>query len=54
VIATGAVADRVRAAAADYPRETRFYDELNEDADRVLFVQPGHGLAGPWIALYRL
>jgi 4-amino-4-deoxy-L-arabinose transferase-like glycosyltransferase len=54
VIATGAVADRVRAAAADYPRETRFYDDLDEDADRVLLVQPGHGLAGPWIALYRL
>jgi 4-amino-4-deoxy-L-arabinose transferase-like glycosyltransferase len=54
VLATGAVADRIRAAAADYPRETRFYDDLDEQARRVLLVRPGDGLAGPWVALYRL
>ena len=54
VLATGAIADRVRAAAADYPRETRFYDDLAAEATRVVLVRPGHGLAGPWIALYRL
>jgi len=54
VLATGAVADRVRAAASDYPRESRFYDDLDAQARRVLLVRPGDGLAGPWVALYRL
>ena len=54
VLVTGAVADRVLAAAADYPRESRFYGELETGADRVLLVPPGDGLAGPWVALYRL
>jgi hypothetical protein len=53
-LVTGAVADRVRAAADRYPREARFYDELERDARRVLLVQPGDDLAGPWVALYEL
>ena len=54
VLVTGAVADRVRAAAGRYPREARFYADLDADARRVLFVRPGGELAGPWVALYRL
>ena len=51
---TGAVADRVLAARDRYPREARFYDELRMQAKRVYHVQPGHGLAGPWVSVYRL
>ena len=54
VLVTGAVADRVLAAAGDYPREARFYADLERDATRVLVVRPGGDLTGPWIALYRL
>ncbi|MBA3348167.1 MAG: hypothetical protein H0T13_06365 [Actinobacteria bacterium] len=54
VLVTGAVADRVLAAAEEYPREARFYGVLETGADRVLLVSPGNGLAGPWVALYRL
>ncbi|MCP9485434.1 MAG: hypothetical protein MSC30_06215 [Gaiellaceae bacterium MAG52_C11] len=54
VLVTGAVADRVLAAAERYPVETRFYGELETDARRVLRVDPGGGLAGPWVAVYRL
>ena len=54
VLVTGAVADRVLAAARRYPREARFYRELETGTNRVLSVQPGHGLTGPWVALYRL
>ena len=50
----GAVADRVLAAAARYPREARFYAELETGARRVLIVRPGGDLGGPWVALYRL
>jgi 4-amino-4-deoxy-L-arabinose transferase-like glycosyltransferase len=53
-LVTGAVADRVRAAAGSYPREARFYDELEADARRVLIVRPGGDLVGPWVALYEL
>jgi 4-amino-4-deoxy-L-arabinose transferase-like glycosyltransferase len=51
---TGAVADRVLAAADRYPREARFYAELEAEARRVLLVRPGGDLGGPWVALYRL
>ncbi len=54
VLVTGAVADRVLAAAEDYPRETRFLRDLEASTDRVLRVEPGDGLAGPWVAVYRL
>ena len=54
VLVTGAVAERVLAAPERYPAEARFYAELEADARRVLRVAPGDGLAGPWVALYRL
>jgi len=54
VLVTGAVADRVLAAADSYPREAAFYGELESGAERVLLVEPGGELAGPWVALYRL
>jgi 4-amino-4-deoxy-L-arabinose transferase-like glycosyltransferase len=53
-LVTGAVADRVLAAGDRYPREARFYDALRTQAKRVYHVQPGHGLAGPWVSVYRL
>ena len=54
MLVTGAVADRVLAARDRYPREARFYDDLRTRAKRVYHVQPGHGLTGPWVSLYRL
>jgi hypothetical protein len=54
VVVTGAVADRVLAAKEDYPREVRFYRQLQRDAKRLYYVRPAHGLAGPWVAVYRL
>jgi hypothetical protein len=54
VLVSGAVADRVLAAPADYPRETRLYRQLEQSTERVLRVDPEDGLAGPWVALYRL
>ena len=53
-LVTGAIADRVLAARDRYPREARFYDELRTRAKRVYHVRPGHGLAGPWVSVYRL
>ena len=54
VVVTGAVTDRVLAARDRYPREARFYDDLEARAQRVYYVQPGGDLAGPWVAVYRL
>jgi 4-amino-4-deoxy-L-arabinose transferase-like glycosyltransferase len=54
VVVTGAVADRVLAAREHYPREVRFYDQLQRQAKRLYYVRRGHGLAGPWVAVYRL
>jgi hypothetical protein len=54
VVVTGAVTDRVLAARDRYPREARFYDELERRAQRVYYVEPGGDLAGPWVAVYRL
>ena len=54
VLVTGAVADRVLAAADRYPREAAFYAELESETERVLLVSPGGALGGPWVALYRL
>ncbi len=54
VLVTGAVADRVLAAREDYPREVRFYRQLQRQAIRLYYVKPAHGLAGPWVAVYRL
>ena len=53
VVVTGAVEDRVLAAAGDYPRETQFLHDLRREA-RVYPVHPGGGLAGPWVEIYRL
>lgn len=54
VLVTGAVADRVLAARDRYPREARFYGELERHAQLVYHLAPGHGLAGPWVSVYRL
>jgi len=54
VLVTGAVADRVLAARKNYPLETRFYRQLQRQAIRLYYVTPAHGLAGPWVAVYRL
>jgi len=54
VLVTGAIADRVLAARDRYPREARFYDQLRTRARQVYHLGPGHGLTGPWVALYRL
>jgi hypothetical protein len=54
VVATGAIADRVRAAADRYPREVRFYDDLQRQAKLLYRVGAGRGRSGPWVAIYRL
>jgi hypothetical protein len=54
VVVTGAVADRVLAARERYPREARFYERLRIAARRLYYVDSGHGLAGPWVAVYRI
>jgi Glycosyltransferase family 87 len=53
-LVTGAVADRVLAARDRYPREARYYDQLRLREKRLYYVSSGHGLSGPWVALYRL
>jgi 4-amino-4-deoxy-L-arabinose transferase-like glycosyltransferase len=52
-VVTGAVADRVLAAKDDYPKETRFYDDLSTLTKRLFYVRED-GLNGPWVAVYRL
>jgi Dolichyl-phosphate-mannose-protein mannosyltransferase len=54
VVVTGAVADRVRAARDRYPREAAFYDDLKARTKRVYYIADRDGLAGPWVAIYRL
>jgi hypothetical protein len=54
VLVSGAVADRVLAARSNYPREARFYDQLRRQARTVYRLEPGHGLTGPWVAMYGL
>jgi 4-amino-4-deoxy-L-arabinose transferase-like glycosyltransferase len=53
VLVTGVVTDRVLRARADYPFESRFYEELAR-RPALVDVEPGHGLAGPWVRLYRI
>ena len=53
VVVTGAVEDRVLAAASDYPRETSFLHALRSEP-LVYWVGPGDGLVGPWLRVYRL
>jgi hypothetical protein len=52
-IVTGAVEDRILAAAGDYPRETRFYRDLR-GTKRVYSIHPRDKLAGPWVEIYQL
>ena len=54
VVVYGAVADRVRAAERDYPREAAFYDALERSAKRVYRLDPGGAYSGPWVAVYRI
>ena len=54
VVVTGAVTDRVLAARDRYPKESAFYDDLRTKTRRVFYLAPGDGLAGPWVAVYRL
>ena len=55
VIVSGAVTDRVLAARDRYPREARFYDELERAPKPAFEVLPGEpGPAGPWVRVYRL
>jgi 4-amino-4-deoxy-L-arabinose transferase-like glycosyltransferase len=53
VLVTGSVTDRVLRARSDYPLESRFYDALARLEPQV-DVEPGHGLTGPWVRLYRI
>jgi len=53
VLVTGAVTDRVLRARSSYPSESRFYEELAR-LRPVVDVEPGHGLGGPWVRLYRI
>ena len=53
VLVTGAVTDRVLRARSHYPLESRFYDSLGR-LDPVVDVEPGDGLTGPWVRLYRI
>jgi len=55
VIVSGDVTDRVLAARDRYPREARFYDELQRGPKPAFVVLPGEpGLVGPWVRVYRL
>ena len=53
VVVTGAVEDRVLAAARHYPRETRFYESLKREW-RVYAIRPHGDVGGPWLEIYRL
>src|SRR5262245_33661493 len=53
VVVTGAVEDRVLAAASDYPGETRFYERLRREP-RVYAIRPNGDVGGPWLEIYRL
>jgi 4-amino-4-deoxy-L-arabinose transferase-like glycosyltransferase len=54
VVVTGSVTDRVLAARSRYPREARFYDDLQRCRCRIYDLLPGDGRAGPWVAVYAL
>jgi hypothetical protein len=44
----------VLAARSSYPREARFYGNLQRRTKRVYHLEPGSDLAGPWVAVYQL
>ena len=55
VVISGAVTDRVRAAAGRYPREAAFYDALDRRARLAYEISSSTpGLAGPWVRVFRL
>jgi hypothetical protein len=54
VVVTGAVADRVAAAADSYPRDSRFYAQLEQQGNRRFYQAATGTLAGPWVAVYEL
>ena len=54
VVVTGAVADRVAAAAESYPRDSRFYEQLDQQGNRRFYQATTGKLAGPWVAVYEL
>jgi 4-amino-4-deoxy-L-arabinose transferase-like glycosyltransferase len=54
VVVTGAVADRVLAAAPHYPREARFYRELDTRGRLFYTTSPELGRTGPWVRVYAL
>ena len=55
VLISGAVTDRVLAAADRYPRETSFYASLGHGRRPAYAVFPdGESVGGPWVRVYRL
>ena len=52
VVVTGAIEDRVLAAADYYPRETSFYRSL--EREQRLYAVHSRRLGGPWVEIYRL
>jgi 4-amino-4-deoxy-L-arabinose transferase-like glycosyltransferase len=53
VVVTGAIEDRVLAAADHYPREAGFYRDLQR-TKKLFAVHPEGKLGGPWAEIYRL
>jgi hypothetical protein len=53
VLVTGAVEDRVLAAASHYPHEAHFYKDLRRES-RVYSIRPHDDVGGPWLEIYRL
>ena len=54
LVLTGAVEDRVLAAAAHYPRETVFVQEARREGKRVFQVRPDGRFGGHWVEVFRL
>jgi 4-amino-4-deoxy-L-arabinose transferase-like glycosyltransferase len=54
LVLTGAVEDRVLAAADDYPREADFVREARSEGRRVFQARPDGRLGGHWVEVFRL
>jgi 4-amino-4-deoxy-L-arabinose transferase-like glycosyltransferase len=54
VVLTGAVEDRVLAAADHYPRESAFVRDARRDGRRVFRIAPNGRFGGHWVEVYRL
>ena len=54
VVLTGAVEDRVLAAADHYPRETGFVNETRRTGRRVYRLAPDRRFGGHWVEVFRL